>query len=134
MWAPTTGIEMKMWTNMEGLQIYSCDGLNGTIAVKASQQRRSSSNGGSGNGTTSVPKYGCVVLEAQDVSFFLFSFLPFPRRLLPLPTRRALSVSDNLQWIDGINHPEWGREQFQIFSPTTGPAVNYQRYEFSAHD
>jgi hypothetical protein len=93
MWAPTTGIEMRLWTNMAGLQVYSCDGLNGTIAVKGSQQH--GSFGGSGNRTkTFVPKYGCVVLETQDVSFslsfslflslscmscpsFLFPYLPF---------------------------------------------------------
>ena len=70
--APTTGIEMKLWTNMGGLQIYSCDGLNGTIAVKGSQQHGN-------NGTTYVPKYGCVVLEAQDVSFLsCFFSLLFP--------------------------------------------------------
>ena len=35
------------------------------------------------------------------------------------------------QWIDGINHPEWGQDQLQIFSPETGPAVNFVTYDFS---
>lgn len=36
-----------------------------------------------------------------------------------------------MQWIDGINQPQWGRSQWQVFSPTTEPAVNYQKYTFS---
>jgi aldose 1-epimerase len=74
MWAPTTGIEMKLWTNMGGLQMYSCDGLNGTIAVKESQQ-----HGNANAITTKVPKYGCLVLETQDVSwsFLLLFFSSF---------------------------------------------------------
>ncbi len=28
------------------------------------------------------------------------------------------------QWIDGINHPEWGQEEFQNFRTTTGLAVH----------
>jgi len=35
------------------------------------------------------------------------------------------------QWIDGINQPQWGREQWQVYSPTTEPALNYQKYQFS---
>ncbi|KAI9793362.1 MAG: hypothetical protein M1816_000254 [Peltula sp. TS41687] len=35
------------------------------------------------------------------------------------------------QWTDGINHPEWGQQQYQIYSPSTGPAVLYARYDFS---
>jgi len=38
------------------------------------------------------------------------------------------------EWIDGINNPQWGRNQYQIFSPTTEPAVNYQKYTFSIVD
>jgi aldose 1-epimerase len=35
------------------------------------------------------------------------------------------------QWIDGINHPEWGQEEWQIYRTTTGPAVHLSSYEFS---
>lgn len=69
----TTGIRMDVRTNQQSLQIYSCNGQNGSIPVKKSQQH--------GNGTTTfVEKYGCVVIETQ-------------------------------QWIDGVNHPEWGQDQ-----------------------
>ncbi|PVH70839.1 aldose 1-epimeras-like protein [Cadophora sp. DSE1049] len=33
-------------------------------------------------------------------------------------------------WIDGINHPEWGREDKQIFGPESGPYVLKARYVF----
>lgn len=67
-----TGIRMDVKTNQQNLQIYSCNGQNGTIPVKRSQQH--------GKGTTYVEKYGCLVIETQ-------------------------------QWIDGVNHPEWGQDQ-----------------------
>lgn len=40
-------------------------------------------------------------------------------------------VIETQDWIDGINYPEWGRNQYQIFSTTTEPAVNYARFKFS---
>lgn len=41
------------------------------------------------------------------------------------------AVIEQQGWIDGINHPEWGQDRFQIFSPETGPAVAWTKYEFS---
>jgi aldose 1-epimerase len=45
----------------------------------------------------------------------------------------SISVADQClqQWIDGINNPQWGRDQWQIFTPTSEPAVNYAKYQFS---
>lgn len=40
-------------------------------------------------------------------------------------------VVETQDWIDGINHPEWNREEYQIFSPGSQPAVNWASYEFS---
>jgi aldose 1-epimerase len=34
-------------------------------------------------------------------------------------------------WIDGINHPEWGVDKYEIFSPETGPLNFYSTYDFS---
>lgn len=34
-------------------------------------------------------------------------------------------------YIDGINNPQWGVDNYEIFSPETGPAVNYATYDFS---
>ncbi|CAF9914194.1 MAG: hypothetical protein ALECFALPRED_009492 [Alectoria fallacina] len=92
MYSNVTGIQLDVYTNQQSLQLYACDNLNGTIPVKMSQQH--------GNGTSYVPKYGCLVIETQ-------------------------------QWIDGINNPQWGQDQYQIYTPTTQPAVNYAQYEFS---
>jgi aldose 1-epimerase len=40
-------------------------------------------------------------------------------------------VIETQDWIDGINYPEWGRNDWQIFSSDTTPAVNYATYDFS---
>ena len=40
-------------------------------------------------------------------------------------------VFETQDWIDGINQPEWARSEWQIYSPSTGPAVNYATYDFS---
>lgn len=58
--SPSTGIQLSLETNMQGTQIYSCNGQNGSIKVKKDQQHL--------NGTTYVEKWGCLVIEAQDVS------------------------------------------------------------------
>lgn len=92
LWAPSTGIQLSLSSNQQGLQIYTCTGQNGTIPVKSSQQHLSS--------PTYVEKFGCIVIETQD-------------------------------WIGGINQPQWGRDQYQIYTPTSEPAVNYQKYSFS---
>ncbi|GFZ51435.1 hypothetical protein JCM24511_09197 [Saitozyma sp. JCM 24511] len=39
-------------------------------------------------------------------------------------------VIEPQQWIDGINHPEWGQLGRQIFSPATGPNDNWAEYTF----
>ncbi len=39
----------------------------------------------------------------------------------------VLEVQD---WIDAINHPEWGRDSKQIFGPEDGPYVLRAKYEF----
>lgn len=97
LWSKTTGIQMDVSTNQQGLQIYSCNGQNGTIPVKQSQQQR---NNGTESAAKFVNQHGCIVIETQA-------------------------------WIDGINHPEWGINDYEIFSPSTGPAINYATYDFS---
>lgn len=90
-----TGIRLDVSTNQQALQIYSCNGLDGTIPVKETQQ--SSSN------DTYVEKYGCLVIETE-------------------------------QWIDGINQPEWGQNDYQVFDVDTEPAVVFSTYRFSTFD
>ncbi|KAG9767709.1 aldose 1-epimerase [Exophiala dermatitidis] len=97
LWSETTGIQLDVSTNQQGIQIYTCNGQNGTIPVKQSQQQR---NNGTQGAAKFVNKYGCLAIEPQA-------------------------------YIDAVNHPEWGVNQYVIFSPTTGPAVNYATYDFS---
>lgn len=89
--SPETGIKMDVRTNQRSLQIYTCNGLDGTIVAKTDQQH--------GEGITNYEQYSCIVVETQ-------------------------------QWIDGINNPQWGQHDYQIFSPTTEPAVNFATYDF----
>jgi aldose 1-epimerase len=98
LWSQTTGIRMDVSTNQQGIQIYSCNGQNGTIPVKQSQVDRNKEV--YGGGSKFVEKYGCLVIETQG-------------------------------WIDGVNHPEWGNSEYWIYSPQSGPAVNYATYDFS---
>ncbi|RKF60535.1 putative aldose 1-epimerase [Golovinomyces cichoracearum] len=66
-----SGIQLDVFTNQDAIQIYSCNGQNGSVTLKSTQ------------GTPDerfIQQYGCIVLEPQD-------------------------------WIDGINHPNWGRKQ-----------------------
>jgi aldose 1-epimerase len=56
--SPETGIQLDVKTNQGSLQIYSCNGEDGTIPVKASQQH--------GNKSYGYPKYGCIVIETQQ--------------------------------------------------------------------
>jgi aldose 1-epimerase len=90
--SPETGIKLDVRTNQRSLQIYSCNGENGTIPAKSSQQH--------GNTTVTYPQFGCIVIETQ-------------------------------QWIDGINNPQWGQDDYQIFSNISQPAVNFATYDFS---
>ena len=39
-------------------------------------------------------------------------------------------VIETEDWIDGINHPEWGRRPYQIVGPDDGPVVNWATYQF----
>jgi aldose 1-epimerase len=97
-WSMATGIRMDVSTNQQCLQIYSCNGQNGTIPVKPSQVQRNSHV--YGGGAKFIERHGCLVVETQS-------------------------------WIDGVNHPEWGNSGDWIYSPETGPAVNYATYDFS---
>lgn len=84
-----SGIQLDIFTNQDAIQVYTCNGQNGSIALKNTQ------------GTPEqrfIQKYGCVVLEVQD-------------------------------WIDGINHPEWGRKQ--IWGPEDGVYSLEASYHFS---
>jgi aldose 1-epimerase len=94
MWSDTTGIKMDMETNQQGVQIYTCNGQNGSIRVRRSVAEYVD------NAAQNIEQYGCIVIEPQA-------------------------------WIDGINHPEWGVDKYEIFSAETQPLVFYATYDFS---
>jgi aldose 1-epimerase len=56
--SPETGIRLRVETNQQSLQIYTCNGLDGTIVAKQGQQH--------GDGSTTYGQFGCVVIETQQ--------------------------------------------------------------------
>ncbi|KAI7089336.1 galactose mutarotase-like protein [Hortaea werneckii] len=108
--SPWSGIQVDIFTEQEAVQIYTCNNMNGTLPLKSTQGFFSSS-------------------PADDSS------APVGRpRTTPKYGCVVIEVED---WIDGINHPEWGRQGRQIFGPSgtgtgdQGPYVLEARYEFS---
>ena len=91
-----TGIQLDVYTNQQSLQIYTCDNIAKMyhVPVKQSQQH------GQAGANTTVPQYGCVVIETQ-------------------------------QWIDGINNPQWGQQDYQVYTVGSEPAVVFAQYDFS---
>ncbi|KAJ5574097.1 uncharacterized protein N7459_008524 [Penicillium hispanicum] len=61
----TTGISLDVATNQAAVQVYSCNGQNGTIPTKESQAKRNKAQDGD-SGAAYVNKYGCVVIETED--------------------------------------------------------------------
>lgn len=61
----TTGISMDVATNQAAVQIYSCNGQNGSIPTKKSQAKRNKAQDGD-PGAEYVNKYGCIVVETED--------------------------------------------------------------------
>ncbi|EPE09265.1 aldose 1-epimerase [Ophiostoma piceae UAMH 11346] len=61
--SPWSGIQLDVYTDQEAFQVYSCSGMNGTMALKKTQ-------GLFGNESAefprTIPKYGCLVLEVED--------------------------------------------------------------------
>ncbi|KAI1817638.1 aldose-1-epimerase [Poronia punctata] len=90
-----SGIQVDIYTDQDAFQVYSCNGQNGTLALKETQGLHDDPDF-----PRTIPQYGCVVLEVED-------------------------------WIGGINHPEWGRENKQIFGPGGDPYVLQASYVFS---
>lgn len=61
--SPFSGIQVDVFTDQEAFQIYSCNGQNGSLALKNTQ-------GFFGNESAAHPRvvqqYGCVVMEVED--------------------------------------------------------------------
>lgn len=92
--------------------MYSCNGQNGSFPLKASQGvGRSVSDPHPG------PGKGKGKGKGEDSS-----------RTVPKYGCAVLEVQD---WIDGINHPEWGRAGKQVFGPGGDPYVLQVSHRFS---
>lgn len=93
--------------------MYSCNGQNGSFPLKASQGvgRDASDAGGAARRNVEDPG------KSQD-----------PSRMVPRYGCAVLEVQD---WIDGINHPEWGRLGKQVFGPGGDPYVLQVSHRFS---
>jgi len=97
-YSPWSGIRLDIYSDQDAVQLYSCNGQNGSLPLQSTQ----GIFGDEENFPRTIPQYGCVVLEVQD-------------------------------WIDGVNHPEWGREAKHVFSPGGDPFVLRAKYKFSVH-
>ncbi|KAI8955823.1 aldose-1-epimerase [Xylaria longipes] len=93
--SPWSGIQLEVYTDQDAFQVYSCNGQNGTLALKETQGLHDNPDF-----PRTIPQYGCLVMEVED-------------------------------WIDAINHPEWGREDKQIYGPGGNPYVLQASYVFS---
>lgn len=43
-------------------------------------------------------------------------------------------VIETQDWIDGVNYPQWGRDDYQLYDTKTVPFLNMQKYAFSTTD
>ncbi len=56
-----SGIQLDLYSDQEALQLYSCNGQNGSITLKKTQGLFDNAKF-----PRTIPQYGCVVLEVQD--------------------------------------------------------------------
>jgi len=105
LYSADSGIRLDIYSDQAAFQMYSCGGQDGTFPLKKTQGYQSRFPVGD--------KY-------HDTGSF--------GRFVPKYGCVVLEVQD---WIDGINHPEWGRTNKQIFDPDTGPYVLNVRHKFS---
>lgn len=56
-----SGIQVDVFTDQDAYQVYSCNGMNGSVALKQTQGLF-----GNDSRPRTVPKYGCIVMEVED--------------------------------------------------------------------
>ncbi|KAI0194869.1 aldose 1-epimerase [Xylaria flabelliformis] len=59
--SPWSGIQVEVYTDQEAFQVYSCNGQNGTIALKKTQGLFDNADF-----PRTIPQYGCLVMEVED--------------------------------------------------------------------
>jgi aldose 1-epimerase len=117
---------MDIYSDQEAFQMYSCNGQNGSFPLKKSQgigrnakfpQRRDFYDDDDDSDDEDDDNSGYEVNDDSDKH----------PRTVPKYGCLVLEVQD---WIDGINHPEWGRQHKQIFGPGGDPYVLNIRHKF----
>ncbi|KAI1640879.1 diphthamide biosynthesis protein 1 [Biscogniauxia mediterranea] len=61
-----SGIQVDVYTDQDAFQMYSCNGQNGTLALKSDQGLFGGDGGDGDDFPRTIPKYGCVVMEVED--------------------------------------------------------------------
>jgi aldose 1-epimerase len=56
-----SGIQLDVYSDQEAFQLYSCNGQNGSVALKTTQGLKDNADF-----PRTIPKYGCVVMEVED--------------------------------------------------------------------
>jgi aldose 1-epimerase len=56
-----SGIQLNVYSDQEAFQMYSCNGQNGSVALKTTQGLFDNADF-----PRTIPKYGCVVMEVED--------------------------------------------------------------------
>lgn len=59
--SPWSGISVDIYTDQDAFQVYSCNGQNGSMALKSTQGLLDDPDF-----PRTIPKYGCVVMEVED--------------------------------------------------------------------
>ncbi|KAI1790075.1 galactose mutarotase-like protein [Ganoderma leucocontextum] len=75
--SPTSGIKVSVTTDQDAIQLYTCNGINGSLSLP---RKRSQGGDGTTNAGRIYDNHSCVVIEMED-------------------------------YIDGINNPQWHRNQ-----------------------
>lgn len=99
-----SGIKLDIYSDQEAFQMYSCNGQDGSFPLKSTQ-------GVHGN-AAATPR-------GEDKK---------SPGTVPKYGCVVLEVQD---WIDGINHPEWGRLGKQVFGPGGDPYVLQVSHRFT---
>ncbi|KAI3393492.1 hypothetical protein diail_4213 [Diaporthe ilicicola] len=59
--SPWSGISVDVYTDQDAFQVYSCNGQNGSMALKSTQGILDDPDF-----PRTIPKYGCIVMEVED--------------------------------------------------------------------
>lgn len=59
--SPWSGISVDVYSDQEAFQMYSCNGQNGSVALKKTQGLFDNAEF-----PRVIPQYGCVVMEVED--------------------------------------------------------------------